>query len=59
MAATSKEVLKYLKHLSDIKARMKPPVSLEIDENIYHLMDGNGIRVMSVSKKIYEIFNEL
>ena len=59
MPATYKDVQNYLNHLSETKSNMVKPVNLEIDDNLFHINDGNGIRVLTLDKTLYNIFNEL
>jgi len=55
----ARDIKNYLNHLSQLKNNAKPPISLEIKDGLYHVMDGDGIPVLLCSKKIYDIFQEL
>ena len=56
---TAKDVRDYLNYLTKLKKSIKWPQSLEIEENLYHVLDGEGKRIVTFSKPIYDIFQEL
>jgi len=56
---TAKEVKDYLNYLSDLKKSIKFPMSLEIDDSLYKIFDGDGRIIVTFSKEVYEIFQEL
>ncbi len=53
------DVRNYLNYLYDLKKSIKYPMSMEKDDNLYHIFDGDGNLRFSCSEKIYEIFQEL
>ena len=56
---TAKDVRDYLNYLTELKKKTIPPINLEIDGALYHLNDGVGNRILTLSKQIYEVFQEL
>jgi len=56
---TYAQVRDYLNQLTELKKKIEPPISLEIDDNLYKLYDGLGKPAVILSKAVYEIFNEL
>ena len=59
MEPTSKEVRDYLNHLTQLKQSIKFPMSLEIDEGLYNVFDGEGKPVATFSEEVYKVFQEL
>lgn len=55
----TKDVLYYLNHLKKLKQSIVPPQSLEIDEGLYHIFDGDGKPVAIFSEDVYKLFQEI
>lgn len=56
---TAKEVRDYLNYLTKFKKEIKFPMSLEIDDGLYIIYDGDNKPVAYMSKKVYDLFQEL
>lgn len=59
MQATAREVRDYLNHLTKLKSSIKFPMSMEEDEGLYTVFDGDGKPVATFSERLYKIFQEL
>lgn len=59
MESNVKNVRDYLNHLTDIKKSAKWPISLEIEDGLYNIFDGDGQPVVSLSEELYKMFQEL
>lgn len=56
---SSQDVLNYLSHLSAIKKELGPEAVIEENEGIYLIMDKNLIPKLTLTKKLFGIWQEL
>lgn len=59
MNMTAKEVLEQLNRLSNTKKTIKKPIRLEKEGPVFHIYDADGLLVISLTRGLYEMFQEL
>ncbi len=55
----SNDVLNYLSHLKDIKAKLGPAYQFHKEDDLYIIFDESSLPVLSLTQKNFEIFQEI
>lgn len=59
MQATANDVLYYLMRLKSIKQELGPDYIYSFDEEVYTIFNSENIPILSLTKKNFEIFQEI